>query len=225
MPAHVSNDPKRNAVEVVGVVRDAAIGSYKRPDMPVAFRPRMQELQLARAPVVLFRASGEPAVIDAAVQKVIAGLGHEYPRRFYSLDEQIDQSLLRERLLAGLSTFFAGLALLIAFVGLYGALAYAVSRRTREIGVRMALGASRAVVVRMVVGEGLGVTLLGLVLGVPAALAAGIVVRSLLFGLRPSDPAILAAASALFVGVGALAGVRFGLRAAGVDPMTTLRHE
>jgi ABC-type antimicrobial peptide transport system permease subunit len=185
----------------------------------------MQELQLARAPVMLFRTSGEPAVVDAALQKVIAGLGHEYARRFYSLDEQIDQSLLQERLLAGLSTFFAGLAVLIAFVGLYGALAYAVSQRTREIGVRMALGASRGGVVRMVIGESLRVTLLGVVLGVPSALAAGILVRSLLFGLRPSDPAVLVAASALFVAVGAIAGVRPGLRAAAVDPMTALRNE
>lgn len=224
-PIRIGADPKRSAVEVVGIVRDASIGSYKLPHMPVAFRPRMQELQLARAPVMVFRMSGDPSVVDGAMQKVIAGLGHEYARRFYSLDEQINLSLLQERLLAGLSSFFAVLAVLIAFVGLYGALAYAVTRRTREIGVRMALGASQGGVMRMIVGDGLLLTLLGVAIGIPGALAAGRLVGSLLFGLTASDPMTLAAASALFVAIGAIAGLRPALRAAAVDPMTALRNE
>jgi predicted permease len=221
----IGNDPRRNAVEVVGIVHDAAIGSYTRPDMPVAFRPRMQELQLARAPVLLVRSSGESAVSNGDLRSVIAGLGHEYARGFYSLDEQIDRALLPERLLAALSSFFAGLGVLIAFVGLYGALAYAVSRRTREIGVRMALGASRFDVIRMIVGEGLVVTVSGIVVGVPTAMVAGVLIRSFLFGLQPSDPSILIAASAFFAAVGASAGVRPAVRAASLDPMTVLRNE
>lgn len=221
----IGNDPRRAAVEVVGVAADATIGSYKLPHMPVAFRPRMQELQLARAPVMVFRMSGDPAAVDQGMATAIAALGHEYPRRFYSLDEQIDLSLLQERLLAGLSSFFAGFAVLLAFVGLYGVLAYAVARRTREIGVRMALGASRGGVMRMVVRDGLALTLLGVAIGIPCALGAGALIGSLLFGLDSSDPATLIAASALFVIVGAVAGLRPALRASSVDPMTALRAD
>ena len=212
-------------MEVVGIVHDAAIGSYTRPETPVAFRPRMQELQLARAPVLLVRSSGEFTLSNGDLRNVIASLGHEYARGFFTLDEQVDRALLSERLLAALSTFFAGLGVLIAFVGLYGALAYAVSRRTREIGVRMALGASRFDVIRMIVGEGLVVTVFGIVVGVPTAMVAGVLIRSQLFGLQPSDPSILVAASAFFAAVGAAAGVRPALRAARLDPMKVLRNE
>ena len=221
----IGNDPRRAGVVVVGVVSDATIGSYKLPHMPVAFRPRMQELQLSRAPVMVFRMSGDPVVVDARMKAVIAGLGHEYPRRFYSLDEQIDQSLLQERLLAGLSSFFAGLAVLVAFVGLYGVLAYAVARRTREIGVRMALGASRGRVMQMVVRDGLVLTIMGTAIGIPCALGAGRLIGSLLFGLGSSDPATLISVSGFFVFVGGVAGLRPALRASGMDPMTALRAD
>jgi putative ABC transport system permease protein len=221
----IGNDPRRAAVEIVGVVSDAAIVNYKLPHMPVAFRPRTQELQLSRAPVMVFRMSADPAVVDKAMERVIAGLGHEYPRRFSSLDEQIDLSLLQERLLAALSSFFAGLAVLIAFVGLYGMLAYAVARRTREIGVRMALGASRNRLIRMIVSDAVRLTLLSVAIGVSCSLAAGSLIGSFLFGLGPADPATFIGASALFVLVGAVAGLRPALRASSVDPMAALRAD
>lgn len=221
----IGNDPKRAQVEVVGITSDAAIGSYKLPHVPVAFRPRMQELQLSRAPVMLFRARGDAAAADQAMASVIAGLGQEYPRQFYAVDEFIELSLLRERLLAGLSSFCAGLAVLLAFIGLYASLAFAVARRTREIGVRMALGSSRGDVMRMVVGESLLLTLLGIAIGIPCALGAGGLIGSFLFGLAPSDPTTLIVASAFFVIVGAAAAARPALRASSVDPMTALRGE
>jgi predicted permease len=221
----IGNDPKRSRVEVVGVVTDAAIASYRQPHLPVAFRPRMQELQASRAPALVFRANGDGRIVDQAMAAVIARLGHEYPRGFSSLDEQIHQSLLRERLLAGLSSFFAGLAVLLAFVGLYASLAFMVARRTREIGVRMALGSSRGDVIRMVVGESLLLTLLGIAIGIPCALGAGGLIGSFLFGLAPSDPATLIGASGVFVIVGAAAAARPALRASSVEPMTALRGE
>jgi ABC-type antimicrobial peptide transport system permease subunit len=185
----------------------------------------MQELTLARAPVMLFRTSGDPAAADASMRQVIAGLGHEYARQFYSLDEQVEISLLRERLLAGLSAFFAGLGVLIAVVGLYAALAYAVAQRTREIGIRMALGASMTGVVRMVVRDAVVVTVAGVAVGILGALAAGRFADALLFGLRSSDATTIATAAAIFILIGLLAGLRPALRAAAVDPMTALRTE
>jgi predicted permease len=221
----IGNDPGRAAVEVVGVAADAAIGSYKQPHMPVAFRPRMQELQLARAPVMVFRIDGDPGAADKKIDAVIAGLGHEYARGFYSVDEQIDRALLQERLLAALSSFFAALAVLLTFLGLYSVLTYAVTRRTREIGVRMALGSSRPGVVRLVLRDSLAVTLLGVAIGLPCALGAGRLIASLLFAVPPSDPATLAVASVFFIIVGAVAALRPALRAASVDPLTALRAE
>jgi predicted permease len=219
----VGTDPTRSALEVVGIVSNAAIGDLRSPQLPVVFRPRLQEPQFARAPVLTIRTNADPASVDAAATKVIKSLGHEYPRRFYSLDEQIDLALIQERLLAGLSSFFAGLAVLLAYVGLHGLLAHAVARRTREIGIRMALGASRPGVIRMIVSEGVALTVLGVAIGVPCALAAGRVTASLLFGLAPSDPLTLIAAAMFFVLVGATAGIWPARRASHVEPMTALR--
>lgn len=219
----IGAEPRRAALEVVGLVHDASIGDLRTPHLPVAFRPRMQEQ--ARAPVLTFRIEGDPAAADAAVRQVIAGLGHEYPRNFYSLEEQVEIALLQERLLAGMSGFFGGLAMLLAFVGVYGLLAYAVSRRTREIGVRMALGATRGQVLGMVMREGVLLTSMGVAVGIPCALAAGRFTASMLFGLEPDNPPVLAAAALFFVAVGCLAGVWPARRAAGVDPTDALRSE
>jgi ABC-type antimicrobial peptide transport system permease subunit len=124
-----------------------------------------------------------------------------------------------------LSSFFAALAVLLTFLGLYSVLTYAVTRRTREIGVRMALGSSRPGVVRLVLRDSLAVTLLGVAIGLPCALGAGRLIASLLFAVPPSDPATLAVASVFFIIVGAVAALRPALRAASVDPLTALRAE
>lgn len=220
----IGNDPRRGALEIVGVVRDAAIVSNRRPDLPMAFRPRMQELP-ARAPAVTVRFAGDPVVVDAALIKAIDDLRHEYTRRFSSVDEQVSKSLLNEQLLAMLSSFCAALAAILAFVGLYGALAYAVSARTREMGVRLALGASPARLIQLVVNEGVVVTVAGIAVGIPVALGAGGLIRSFLFELVPSDPTTLIAAAVFFVVVGAVAGVVPALRASTVDPVTVLRGD
>lgn len=221
----IGKDPSRAAVEIVGVVGDAVIGGFKQPHAPVVFRPRLQDAISPRAPVMLFRTSVDPVTIDAAMTEVIDGLGREYPRRFYSLNEQIDVALLRERLLAALSSFFAGLAALLAFVGLYSALALAVARRTREVGVRMALGATRASVIRMVIADGARISVAGVALGIPAALAASGLVSSWVFGVQATNPTALVAAGTFFIAIGIIAGLRPALRASSVDPATVLRAE
>lgn len=221
----IGNDPARAAVEIVGVVRDAAMGGLRETHKPTAFRPRMQELAMARAPSLVFRATGDGPSVDRAMASVIARAGREYPRRFIAVADLVEEALLRERMLAGVAAVFAGLGLLLAFVGLYAVLAYAVAGRTREIGVRMTLGSSRARVMQLVVFESVWLTLLGVALGIPCALAAGQLVASMLFGLAPADPLTVAVASSLFVIVGAAAAVRPALRAASVDPATALRGE
>lgn len=218
----IGDDAARREVEVIGVVGDATVGGFRNPHQPVAFRPRAQEPRF-RAPIVLFRGEGDPASLDAAVTKAIFDMGHEYSRGIISMNEQVDIALKQDRLLAGLSSVFAGLAILLAFIGLFSMLAYAVARRTREIGIRMALGASRHRVVRGVVGESLVVTLVGIAVGLPVAIYAARFAAALLFGLDPSDPWTLGAAVLMFLVIGALAGVRPALTASKVDPGDALR--
>ena len=210
-------------MEIVGIVSDAAIGNLRDPHVPVVFRPLLQGP--ARIPIVNLRTTVQSGAIGNAVQRTVASLGHEYVhlRRVNTLEQQVDQSLTQERVTAALSSSFAGLAALLAFVGLYGLLAYAVARRTREIGVRMALGASRFRVVRMIVRESITITIIGIVVGIPCALGAGRLTGTLLFGLTPSDPVTLAAASASFLVIGIVAALVPAHRASGVNPMTALR--
>lgn len=141
----------------------------------------------------------------------------------------MDAALIRERLIAMLSSLFSMLALLLACVGLYGLLAFSVARRTGEMGIRMALGASRGAVIRMVMREALLLVLIGVAIGVPAALAAASVasnrISGLLFRVEATDPVTIASSVALLAFVAAIAGYLPARRASLVDPMVALRNE
>jgi ABC-type antimicrobial peptide transport system permease subunit len=139
--------------------------------------------------------------------------------------DQIAVSLAQERLFARLATLLGGVAILLSAIGLYGLLAYGVSRRTPEIGLRMALGAPRARVQWMVLKESLVLAALGLLVGIPAAIAGTRILKSLLFGLSPNDPGTIAAAAAGMILLAALAGYIPSRRAARVDPLIALRAE
>jgi putative ABC transport system permease protein len=222
----VGTDSARQALEIVGIVNDAVIGNLRMSaHLPVVFRPTLQEPRVALASDVSVHGSGDPNATAEAMRRIVASLGHEYFSRIQTVDEGIDGSLLQERLLAGLSSFCAGLAVLLVFIGLYGLLAYAVARRAREIGVRMALGASRVRVLRMIVGEGLLLALAGVAIGIPCALAGARMTRTLLFDVRPSDPVILGGAAAFLVLVGVIGGLVPARQASTVDPMVALRSE
>src|ERR1035438_1467790 len=137
----------------------------------------------------------------------------------------VDRLLFNERLVARLSGLFAVLALVLVCVGLYGLLSYEVSRRTREIGIRSALGAHRRDLLLLVVGQGIAVALVGLAIGVVAALGVTRYMQSMLYGVRPTDPFTYVATALLVVMVALLAGYLPARRAAGVDPMVALRCE
>jgi len=145
--------------------------------------------------------------------------------RVKTLRTQAEDSLLRERLLATLSGFFGGLALLLACLGLYGLMAYAVARRTAEIGIRMALGAPRDRIVWLVLRGMLSLVTAGILLGVPLSLWAARYANTLLFGVGSADPAVLAISIAALMAVAALAAYLPARRASRVDPMVALRYE
>ena len=141
------------------------------------------------------------------------------------MEKQIEQALLRERLVATLSIAFGTVALVLASIGLYGILAYAVTRRTNEIGIRMALGASRSGVVWIILREGFALAGGGIFIGVPVVLAIGQVAKALLYGVEPFDPFALVSAALLLLVLAGVAAVLPGRRASLLDPSTALRRE
>jgi ABC-type antimicrobial peptide transport system permease subunit len=142
-----------------------------------------------------------------------------------TIEEQIDNNILTDRLLMTLSGFFGALALLLAAIGLYGVVSYAVTRRTREIGIRMALGAERGSVVRLVARYAIGLVLAGTAIGVPAAMVLTRLVQSFLFGVKAEDAGTMAGGSLVLLLAAGLASLAPTLRATRVDPMTALRHD
>jgi len=213
----------RPALEIVGIVDDAPVGNLREPHVPALFRPMLQDVRVPGVPIAHVRASRDVNVVRREYARVVASLGRNYLRNVYTLDEQVDQSLLQERLVAWFSSSFAGLALILSCLGVYGLLAFAVLRRTREIGVRMALGATRSAVLCKTVLEAAALALVGVGLGVPCALAAGRLVRSQLYGLAPDDPTTLISASIVFIVVAVLSGLLPAYRASTIDPMSALR--
>jgi putative ABC transport system permease protein len=145
--------------------------------------------------------------------------------QFKTLALQVDESLSRERLLATLSGFFGGLALVLAMIGLYGVMSYNVTRRRNEIGIRMALGAEPGRVLRMVMAEVALLIGIGVMVGLGIALAAARFVAGFLYGLTPSDPLTFSLAVALLTGAASLAGYLQARRASRLEPLTALREE
>jgi ABC-type antimicrobial peptide transport system permease subunit len=175
---------------------------------------------------IAVRTAVRPAALVSTIRGAITGIDKDLRiGSFETLEEHVDSSLGQERLMATLSALFGVLAVLVASVGLYGIMAYAVVRRTSEIGIRMALGAQQADVLWMVLRETLVMVAIGLATGVAAALASSRVISSQLFGLTAHDPWTIAAASVVLLGVALFAGYLPARRATKVDPMEALRYE
>jgi putative ABC transport system permease protein len=212
--------------EIVGVVRNAKYNSLREAPPMTAYIPLAQmDGGPDMFPNFEVRTGGSPLQLIASAKQEIAVVNPNITVEFIPLNTQIAESLTRERLLATLSSFFGGLALLLAAIGLYGVLSYNVARRRNEIGIRMALGAAQARVLRMVLGEASWLAFIGLGLGIAGTLAATQLVKSFLFGLQADDPPTLASAAAILAGVVAIAAYLPARRAAMVDPMTALRDE
>jgi predicted permease len=225
------NDPDgAGDVEIVGVARDIKIVSVKSDPR---FSTRAVYVPFTQAPPPMMgqmqfkiRTIGNPRQIVETVRRAMLGIDPDLPLRDVETQaELVDESLGEQHSLAMLLSFFGVVATLLASIGLYGTMAYAVSRRTGEIGLRLALGARRRDVLRMVLRESLALVLIGAAIGIPAALAGGWLISSLLFGISPTDPLTLILATLLLTAVAALASWMPARQASRLDAMTALRFE
>ena len=214
-------------ITIVGISRDAKDhGSGIRENVPARFYLAFQQTPDPGQIVVEAQVSGAPSAAVTNVLSQIKATDSHLPISFIeTLDHLVTSSAGSEIALAKLSAFFAGLALLLACVGLYGVMSYTVAGRTREIGMRMALGAQRTDVLQLVLREAMLLVVIGIMIGIPASLAGARVLRSFLFGLKSTDLLSLIAVVVLLGTVAAVAGFIPAQRAARIDPMAALRYE
>ncbi|HWC18934.1 MAG TPA: ABC transporter permease [Terriglobales bacterium] len=212
--------------EVVGVAKDVKYGKVREDVPPTAYWPYQQSKIISRQMVFLVRTEGNPSAIANSVRQVCFDLDKDVPVvRMQTEEEVIDGSLFLERTFALLSSAFGALALMLACVGLYGTIGYAVTRRIPEIGIRMALGAERERILRMILAEVSMVVIAGIAVGVPASWATARLLSHHLYQLSPHDPLTTAAAVAAILAVTLLAGYLPARRASKVNPIIALRYE
>jgi len=213
-------------IEIVGVCRTARMSSLKGDTPPVVYQPFGQDLGSLGGMNFELRTAGNPLSLATSARQVVRQLDERIPVvRLTTQSVVIDQTISQERTFATLCTAFAVLAVLIACVGLYGTMAYAVARRTNELGLRLALGAQRGRLLWMVMRQALSMALVGLAIGVAAAWATAHVVESFLFGIKAKDPLALSVAPAILLVTALAAGYGPAWRASRIDPWKALRDE
>jgi putative ABC transport system permease protein len=223
----IQGDPRLQDLEIIGIVSNASLYDIRKPPEPTVYVDTLQYGVAAEFDTLLVRTDLPPRAMLAPLQQAVNPLGRQYvaPGSVNHLAKTVNDSILPERIIAALSAFFGVLALLIAAIGLFGLMTYNVTRRTRELGIRFALGAQRATVLRMILRETLALTLIGIFIGLPWAIAATRLITHMLFGVTPYDPVTLVAVVVALLAVGALAGYIPARRAMRVDPMVALRCE
>jgi predicted permease len=215
------NEPKSAGYEIVGVVRDAKYNDLRQEISATMYVP-----QAGMGATFELRTAADPQALLPAIRKVVAQLNANLPLfHVTTQSEQIDRLLFQERLVARLSAFFGLLALVLACIGLYGLLSYEVARRTREIGIRMALGAQIGDVLRLVVKQGIALAVVGAAVGIGVALGVTRYLTSMLYDVRANDPVTIIAVAVLLALVALAACYIPARRATRVDPIIALRYE
>jgi putative ABC transport system permease protein len=210
---------------VVGVVGDVRADNLEHAAIPTIYVDFRQRPQATSSLKLVMRGRGDASALIAAARQIVRELDPDIPPKFATLDQVVSGSVQGRRFNLTLISVFAGTALLLALAGMYGVMAYSVTRRTNEIGVRMALGASRTKILRLVLEQGLMTAAIGIAVGIVASVAVTRTITSLLFGLSPMDPVTFVGVGLLLAAVALLASYIPARRAAKVDPMVALRYE
>jgi predicted permease len=211
-------------LEIVGVVRDAKYDSVRNEAPPTMYVPYLQTRPTN--PVFAVRTAGQPLRAMTDIRTIVAQIDPNLPLIDVSTQlEQIERRFAQEKLFAQAYTLFGGLALLLAAIGLFGLMSYSVARRTNEIGIRMALGAGREDVLRLVLRESTTLVVTGVVIGVAVAVGVSRFVATLLYGLTPTDVTAIGGAVLVMLAVSSTASLLPARRASRVDPMVALRYD
>jgi predicted permease len=220
----IGNPINDNDREVIGIVKDVKFGDLQEDPETLDYVPYTQRDDYLSDFEV--RYAGDFNTVSTSVQRTIHDVSHNLPiTRVTTLDEQVARSITDQRLVAQLSAFFGLLAVFLSCIGIYGLMSYVVARRTNEIGIRMALGAERSNVRWLVMREVLALVAIGVVAGVPIALAGSRLISNMLFGVRGTDPASMVAAVGAMIAVAIVAGYLPARRASRIEPMAALRYE
>jgi ABC-type antimicrobial peptide transport system permease subunit len=212
-------------MQIVGYIKDAKNSDVRDPAPPMFFTPYRQDSLIGYMQFYV-RGSADEGMLMRSVPSVVKRLDVSLPmEEFKTMEAQVKESVFLDRMISTLSAAFAGLATLLAAIGLYGVLAYTVSQRTREIGVRMALGADAGRVRTMVLKQVGMMTVIGAVVGIVAAIGLSKIAKTLLFGLEGNDPMAMGAATLLLAVVALAAGGIPAMKAARIDPIQALRYE
>jgi predicted permease len=210
---------------IIGVVSDASQGDPRNVHTRMIYRPLLQVGPVSQLVPNLIMKSTDFATAASGARQILDEFGRDYAQEVISVDDLLARAPATERMSATVGGAVGAMAVLLALIGVHGALAYSVARRTREIGVRLAIGASPRAAARAVVRETLLICTLGIAIGLPIAALTARSLRSLMFGISASDPATFVAAATVFLVLGLLAGLPPARRAAAVDPVTALRSE
>lgn len=211
--------------EIVGVVGDVKSNGLNAPPPDEVYLP-IRQFGRTGMFVVARTENGDAEALQSIIRSAVAAVDPHQPISFFqTMDSMVSQSVGVQRTVAALTALFAAVALALALVGLYSVLAYAVTQRTGEIGLRMALGAQRAQVVSLIIRSGLRLVAIGLLVGLGISAAAAHVIRTQLFGVKPLDPLVYGGVTILFLLVGTLACLLPSWRAARIDPLVTMRTE
>jgi ABC-type antimicrobial peptide transport system permease subunit len=211
--------------EIVGLVKNSKYMDLREDFPPIAYYPQLQDGKPQPGTEVVVRSSMDLEPLLDSLRRTVRDLNPAVTIDFHAYSRMVKESLLRERLLATLSGFFGALAVVLATIGLYGVIAYLVVRRTNEIGIRIALGATPARILGMVVREAAVLLLFGIAAGALLTLAAGRQAAALLYGLKPWDPVVITAAALGLAAVAVTASLLPARRAARLQPTVALREE